>query len=157
MLIGDEKLTSEIVSMNKGAIVMASDSTVTIGGKKTRGGVEKLFMLSNNPPMGMMIFGNANFENIPMETLIKEYSKKTDFKKLKDIIAIKNDFLNYLGSVTPSFDFKKNIDDNFDKYVDNLKHNDLRALQKVSFVILFLILTLMKHLNLLKILMNLMN
>ncbi len=114
-------MTSEILVMNKGAISLAADSAVTVDGKKVRTGVEKLFKLSDNPSIGMMIFGNANFDNIPMETLIKEYSKKTDFKKLKSLEVIQKDFLNYLARVTPHFDFKKVIWDNLDDYVGYLK------------------------------------
>ena len=102
--------------MNKNAVVLGADSAVTINGKKIRTGVEKLFKLSNDPPMGMMIFGNANFQNIPMETLIKQYSKKTNFKKLKSIENIQKDFLIYLAEITPHFDFKRVIDDNLEDY-----------------------------------------
>lgn len=109
-------MTSGLLSMNKGAIALAADSAVTINGKKVRNGVEKLFKLSNDPPMGMLIFGNANFDFIPMETLIKQYSKKADFKNLKNISEIQKDFLKYLGDVTPPFDFKKAIEENLEEY-----------------------------------------
>ncbi len=85
-------MTSEIIIMNTDVIALAADSTITINDKKTYNGVNKIFMLSNDPPMGIMVFGLGKFENISIETLIKEYSKKTDFKKLKNIINIKNDF-----------------------------------------------------------------
>ena len=46
-------MTSEILLMNKNAIALASDSLVTIDGKKNYDGANKIFMLSNNPPMGL--------------------------------------------------------------------------------------------------------
>ncbi len=107
--------------MNKGAIALAADSAVTIKGKKVRNGVEKLFKLSNDPPRGMMIFGNANFQKIPMETLIKQYSKDADFKSLENIENIQEDFLKYLGRVILPFDFKKAIENNIGDYVNELK------------------------------------
>ena len=79
---------------------MAADSAVTTY-NKTYNGVNKLFRLSENPPMGIMICGKAKFGNIPLETLIKEYRKKADFENLKHIINIKEDFLKYLREVTP--------------------------------------------------------
>ena len=82
-------MTSEIIIMNTDVIALAADSTITINDKKTYNGVNKIFMLSNDPPMGIMVFGLGKFENISIETLIKEYSKKTNFKKLKNIINIK--------------------------------------------------------------------
>ena len=102
-------MTSEILIMNKNAIAMAADSAVTVGNSKTYNGVNKLFMLSNDPPMGVMIFGSANFENIPLETLIKEYRKITNFKENNDIISIKNNFLDYLGKNTPNTDFSREM------------------------------------------------
>lgn len=85
-------MTSEILIMNKNAIVMAADSAVTVEGSKTYNGVNKLFMLSNDPPMGIMIFGAAYFESIPMETLIKEYRKKTDLKTNRIFYQLKTIF-----------------------------------------------------------------
>lgn len=98
-------MTSEILILNNNAIVMAADSAVTVGGKKTYNGVNKLFMLSNNPPMGIMIFGSAEFNSIPLETLIKEYRKQTNFEKLGDIIKIKESFIDYLGETTEDTTF----------------------------------------------------
>ena len=74
---------------------MAADSAVTVGGSKTYTGVNKLFMLSNNPPMGIMIFGAADFENIPMETLIKEYHKKQILMKKMTLYRLKMIFWNF--------------------------------------------------------------
>ena len=103
-------MTSEVVIMNKNAIVMAADSAVTVGGTKTYNGVNKLFMLSNSPPMGIMIFGSADFENIPMETLIKEFKRKTDFKKNNNIELIKEEFLKFLTENTPKTDIEHEIE-----------------------------------------------
>lgn len=103
-------MTSEVVIMNKNAIVMAADSAVTVGGTKTYNGVNKLFMLSNSPPMGIMIFGSADFENIPMETLIKEFKRKIDFKKNNNIELIKEEFLKFLTENTPKTDIEHEIE-----------------------------------------------
>ncbi len=98
-------MTSEILIMNNKAIVMAADSAVTVGGKKTYNGVNKLFMLSNNPPMGIMIFGSATFDSIPLETLIKEYRKQTNFKELGHIEKIKENFIEYIEKTTDDINF----------------------------------------------------
>lgn len=110
-------MTSEVIIINNDVIALAADSAVTIDEIKTYNGVNKIFMLSNDPPMGIMIFGLAKFENISMETLIKEYSKKTDFKMLKDIINIKKDFLEYISKVTKT----TNIDNFLDYHLENFK------------------------------------
>ena len=100
---------------------MAADSTVTIN-NKTYNGVNKLFRLSENPPMGIMICGKAKFGNIPLETLIKEYRKKADFKNVKHIINIKEDFLEYLRKVTPIQTPYQMIKDKLDLFEDVITH-----------------------------------
>ena len=102
-------MTSEILIMNKNAIVMATDSAVTVDNKKSYMGVNKLFLLSNDPPMGIMIFGSANFVNVSLETLIKEYREQTDFKELSNINNIKEDFIEYLSGICQEDDFSRNL------------------------------------------------
>lgn len=113
-------MTSEVIIMNRNAMALAADSAVTVGNIKTYNGVNKLFYISNNPPIGIMIFGSADFENIPMETLIKEFKRKTDFNKIDDIESIKNEFLIYLAKNTPTTDMQKQIKNKlvlFDKII----------------------------------------
>ncbi len=108
--------------MNCNAIIMAADSAVTIDNKKTYNGVNKLFKLSKNPPIGIMIYGKAKFGNLPLETLIKEYSKKTDFKNLKNIINIKEDFLKYLRKISPIQSPYHMIKDDLSLFEDFIKN-----------------------------------
>ncbi|MBE6503980.1 MAG: hypothetical protein E7Z76_06840 [Methanobrevibacter sp.] len=113
-------MTSEVIIMNRNAMALAADSAVTVGNIKTYNGVNKLFYISNNPPIGIMIFGSADFENIPMETLIKEFKRKTDFNKIDDIESIKNEFLIYLAKNTPTTNMQKQIKNKlllFDKII----------------------------------------
>ena len=129
-------MTSEIIIMNTDVIALAADSTITINDKKTYNGVNKIFMLSNDPPMGIMVFGLGKFENISIETLIKEYSKKTDFKKLKNIINIKNDFLRYLTEVTQATNINIFLDShlkNF-KQMINQQRNSCNELEFYQFI-----------------------
>ena len=123
-------MTSEIMIMNNDVIALAADSAITIDSEKTYNGVNKIFMLSNDPPMGIMIFGLAKFENISMETLIKEYSKKTDFKKLKNIINIKKDFLEYLSKVTNTTKIDEFLDYHLENFKEELNHQKNRYNEK---------------------------
>lgn len=45
-------------------------------------GMQKIYKLSDIHPAQMMINGNMEFENIPMETIINEFIRNTDFEKL---------------------------------------------------------------------------
>lgn len=107
-------MTSEILIMNNNAIVMAADSAVTVD-NKTYNGANKLFKLSNNPPMGIMISGSAEFGSIPLETLIKEYREKTDFEELGNVMKIKESFIEYLRKIPYDNDFS-NLDNELETF-----------------------------------------
>lgn len=134
-------MTSEILIMTKKTIIMGADSAVTINNKKTHTGANKLFELSNNPPMGIMIFGSADFDSFALETLIEDYKNQTNFEELEDIMRIKESFLAYLNNIPyqiTDFEdklllFKENLlnklkhysKDNLVKYLNGYKNNKM--------------------------------
>jgi hypothetical protein len=90
-------MTSEVLIMTPSAVAIAADSVVTINGNKTYEGVNKLFMLSKNPPMGIMIYNNANFIAIPFETLIKDFREQImDDGTVNTVDDFRNKFKEYL-------------------------------------------------------------
>lgn len=90
-------MTSEVLIMTPSAVAMAADSVVTINGNKTYEGVNKLFMLSKNPPMGIMIYNNANFIAIPFETLIKDFREQImDDQTVSTVDDFRDKFKEYL-------------------------------------------------------------
>lgn len=113
-------MTAEIVIMNKSAIAMAADSAATLSNGKVYNGVNKLFQLSHKPPVGIMVYGSADCNSIPMETLIKEFRKTladdnlteiSEFgKKLMDFIKVKcENYCNtddYYSSIIKNIFFK---------------------------------------------------
>lgn len=126
-------MTAEIVIMNKSAIAMAADSAATLTNNKVYNGFNKLFQLSNNPPIGIMIYGNADCNNIPMEILIKEFRKKIKDKNLEKISDFGKelmDFLktkceNFCDSDSYYFSIVRNIFNNFQNYfLRYLQEND---------------------------------
>jgi len=71
-------MTAEIAVMNRLAVALAADSAVTIetqAGQKVYNTVNKLFALSKYEPIGIMIYGSAQFMGLPWETLIKGFRK----------------------------------------------------------------------------------
>lgn len=91
-------MTSEILIMTPSAIALAADSVVTIGERKTYTGVNKLFMLSNNPPMGIMTYNSSTFLDIPLETIIKEFRKNIN-ENTSTLDDFKFAFKNFLEDV----------------------------------------------------------
>lgn len=122
-------MTAEILIVNKSAIALAADSAVTVGNIKTYEGVNKLFMLCNNPPMGIMIYGNAEFLDIPMETLIKEYREIIKENEYSNVETIISEFLKYLFKIGKSV---CNPVKNFEEEIGFFKHSIEKEFQEVS-------------------------
>ena len=62
-------------------MALAADSAVTVGNIKTYNGVNKLFYISNNPPIGIMIFGSADFEKHSHGNINQRIQKKNRFQQ----------------------------------------------------------------------------
>jgi len=91
--------------MNCSGIALAADSAVTVGSTsgKIYTSADKLFQLAQDAPVGIMIYGNATFMNIPWETLIKIYRKKLGnrtFPLLKDYT---DNFIRFIKSQKKMF------------------------------------------------------
>ncbi len=93
-------MTAEVLLMNHSAIALAADSAVSIGenASKIYTSAEKLFQLSSAAPIGIMIYGNANFTGVPWETIIKSYRSKLGDKTFKTLDEYVSHFIEYLSS-----------------------------------------------------------
>ncbi len=94
-------MTAEIAIMNKEAVALAADSAVTMvgpSGEKVFTSANKLFTLSKFHPVGIMIYGNALFMNMPWETLIKIYRDNLGSKSFATVKEYADDFLDFLCS-----------------------------------------------------------
>lgn len=99
-------MTSEIAIMNKHAIAMATDSAVTMkhgDGEKIKASANKLFALSKYYPVGIMVYGNADFMLIPWETIIKIYRNNLGKKKFDTLQEYADDFITFLDHGNPLF------------------------------------------------------
>lgn len=85
--------------MNKTAIALASDSAVTIEqekGPKIFNTVNKLFTLSKYQPVGIMIYGSADFMGVPWESIIKIYRTKLGKQNFPTLKEYAKNFLAFL-------------------------------------------------------------
>lgn len=89
-------MTAEIAVMNRDAVALAADSTVTISGKKTYHTTNKLFALSRFHPVGVMIYGSGELAGIPWETLIKVYRQKLGDKMFAHLKEYQTGFIDFL-------------------------------------------------------------
>ena len=94
-------MTAEIAIMNKEAIALASDSAVTMLGEsrqKIFTSANKLFALSKYHPVGIMVYGNAIFMDVPWETIIKIYRKNLGKKKFDTLEKYAHNFIEFLDN-----------------------------------------------------------
>lgn len=93
-------MTAEVCLMNQMGVALASDSAVTLVGSampKIYNSADKLFLLSERSPVGIMIYGGAGLQHIPWETLVKEYRSQTVSAKPRPTVeAYGRDFLAFL-------------------------------------------------------------
>lgn len=91
-------MTAEIAILNRNAVALAADSAVTLqlpGGQKIYNTVNKLFTLSKYRPVGVMVYGSADFMRIPWETIIKMYRAELYDKKYDGLEDYASDFVNF--------------------------------------------------------------
>ena len=72
-------MTTEVAILNKQAVAIASDSASTgydEYGRPIFSTANKIFRLSHNEPVAIMIYGSASYMGIPWETVIKVFSDK---------------------------------------------------------------------------------
>lgn len=92
-------MTAVVGILNKYAVAIAADSAVTIdgnGGRKIFNKANKVFTLSKQHPVGIMIYNSASFMNTPWETIIKVYRKKLGSNSFPTLIEYEQDFISYL-------------------------------------------------------------
>lgn len=105
-------MTAEVSVMNQIGVALAADSAVTIGqdAKKIHTSADKLFQLTPQSSVGLMIYGNANFVGLPWETIIKTYRNTCADKTQKTIEAYSQSFMSFLRTNKLLFPLKDQDD-----------------------------------------------
>jgi hypothetical protein len=95
-------MTAEIGILNRMGVALAADSAVTIGGsaetQKVYNSANKLFSLSKFHPVGIMIYGNANYMGVPWETVIKTYRSVIGDTKFPTLFEYCQSFFDFIKS-----------------------------------------------------------
>lgn len=89
-------MTAEAVVMNKTAVAMAADSAVTVSQEKVFNSASKVFALSREHPVGIMIHGQAEFMGVPWETLVKLYREEHGPRRRDALQDYAEAFIQYL-------------------------------------------------------------
>jgi hypothetical protein len=103
-------MTTEVAVMNKQAVALAADSagTVAIGKdsekrEKIYFSENKLFALSKYQPVGIMVYQNAEFMEVPFEIIVKQYRKNLGKKSFATLEEYAKDFIAYIDTETNIF------------------------------------------------------
>ncbi|MGJ9458415.1 hypothetical protein [Oceanobacillus sp. CF4.6] len=92
-------MTAEVAIMNKLGMALAADSAITSGRdglQKVYNSANKLFSLSSEHPVGMMVYGAASFMEVPWDVIIKSYREYLGDRKFADLTFYLEDFLDFL-------------------------------------------------------------
>lgn len=101
-------MSAGICIMNKHAIAMAADSAVTIGQHATiHNSANKLFALSRCEPVGVIVYANASFMQIPIEIIIKQYKAFLGNKAFESLEEYVSDFIDYIETNPSLFRFER--------------------------------------------------
>ncbi len=92
-------MTAEVGVLNSVGVALAADSAVTVGIRATKiwTSAEKLFQLSPAAPVGVMVYGNANFVGVPWETIVKSYRTHLGNVRFDRLEEYSENFLSYLS------------------------------------------------------------
>lgn len=94
-------MTAEIAILNREAVTLAADSAVTMRkekGEKIFTSANKLFTLSKYYPVGIMVYGNANFMYVPWETIIKIYRRNLGKRNFNTLNEYATNFIDFLDN-----------------------------------------------------------
>lgn len=94
-------MTAEVALLNKHAVALAADSAVTVSGmrgNKIYNAANKLFALSKYEPVGIMVYGNAEYMGVPWETIIKIYRAELGHTWFSTLGEYYDSFVAFLGS-----------------------------------------------------------
>lgn len=92
-------MTAEVAIMNKHGISLAADSAITSGREgvqKVYNTANKLFSLSSEHPIGIMVYGAASFMEVPWDVIIKSYRDNLGERKFANLTNYVEDFFNFL-------------------------------------------------------------
>lgn len=128
-------MTAEIAILNKHGVALAADSAVSIGERKVYNSANKLFALSKKHPVGIMIYGSAEFMGTPWETIIKYYRgrhlKDQSFARLQDYA---DDFVEFLRTteIFPSSAESRFISHVFDGVCEAARNSVIKAVDDAT-------------------------
>lgn len=96
-------MTAEIAIMSRTAVVLAADSATTVTSwkngeleKRYFKGANKLYELSRQAPVGLMIFGSAGLQTVPWELYIKSFREDLGCEQFDKLQTYSDRFFEFV-------------------------------------------------------------
>ena len=103
-------MTCEMAIMNRRAVVRAADSAATItswvdGTRQSRflKGANKIFQVSEQHPVGLMIFATADLGSVPWELIVKHFRRTIATTSFADLAGYGQSLFAYVEGATDLF------------------------------------------------------
>jgi hypothetical protein len=128
-------MTAEIAALNREAVALSADSASTVqtgAGPKVFNSVSKIFGLTKSEPVGIMIYGQASFLDVPWETIVRAFRDKRDPAPLKHLADYGDEFIDFIQSwraVFPAKAQKQHVASAVTDYFRYLEGQILGAIQ----------------------------
>ena len=106
-------MTSLVAILNDQAVALAADSAVTTegpSGQKIYNTVNKLFTLSKQHPVGIMVYSSAEIMGVPIETVIKVYRDQKGNDRQDTLEEYYSAFISFLKTDTVLFPDKARLE-----------------------------------------------
>jgi len=122
-------MTCLIATFTSTKIVLSADSAATLENRVSTG-FDKLFELSNDPPLVIMIYNSSDFNNIPLENIISEFKKTCNFKTMNTVLKVKKEFLKFIHNNFNHETMEDYIELKLSKFKDEIKDIDDETLKE---------------------------
>jgi hypothetical protein len=108
-------MTAEVIVLNREAVAMAADSAVTVKlheGTKIFTSANKIFALSADRRIGIMVYDSATVMGVPWETIVKVYRQRAKGAFQPTVDAYASSFLKFIaeGELFPADDQRKHYE-----------------------------------------------
>ncbi|SOE18836.1 hypothetical protein SAMN05877838_3780 [Hoeflea halophila] len=90
-------MTAEIAILTRSAVALAADSAVTVGKERVWKNTNKLFSVSINNDVGIMIWNSGDYCGVPWEIVIKAYRAKIRERIFDYLYELREDFVDFLS------------------------------------------------------------
>lgn len=128
-------MTAEIAALNREAVALSADSASTVqtgAGPKVFNSVSKIFGLAKSQPVGIMIYGQSSFLDVPWETIVRAFRDQRDPAPRKHLADYGDEFIEFVQgwrAMFPAKAQKQYVTQAVKDYFHYLERQVLQAIQ----------------------------